>query len=208
MKKSWKDLLNARIIQSDKSSSEQYHHLQSSDTFLYFGEYAPRRGYHFGPMNDLIINLKKPMDRRYLPEWIYKEDAIRCVSGMIRKNFNLSMVTFVPMPPSQAKSDPLYDDRMVRVLQRVGGDVDVRELITQPESVQSAHGSNAPRDPQEIEARYEFDETQTETPPRQYIGIVDDVLTTGAHFIAVKSILQEHYNNEIFGLFVARCVWV
>jgi hypothetical protein len=46
----------------------------------------------------------------------------------------LSAATFVPVRPSHAKTDPLYDDRIIRILQQLGDEVDVKELATQTDS--------------------------------------------------------------------------
>ena len=46
------------------------------------------------------------------------------------------VLTFVPIPPSKAKSDPLYDDRMEQILRKIwpGQQIDMRELVIQPVS--------------------------------------------------------------------------
>ena len=44
-------------------------------------------------------------------------------------------------------------------------------------------------------------------PPMNLIAIVDDVLTTGAHFQAAKTLLSERFpSTRIVGLFIARRV--
>ena len=81
--------------------------------------------------------------------------------------------------------------------------VDVRELITQAESTESAHFGGS-RDPNVIEALYRVDETLV-NPPIKQIAIVDDVLTTGGHFQAAKSILNKRFpDTKIRRLFIAR----
>ncbi len=46
-----------------------------------------------------------------------------------------------PMLPSKARGDPLYDDRMLRVLRAmdVEGQLDIRELLYLSESIDAAH---------------------------------------------------------------------
>ncbi|QXP89654.1 hypothetical protein [Methylococcus capsulatus] len=44
-------------------------------------------------------------------------------------------------------------------------------------------------------------------PPPKVIGLFDDVLTTGAHFKATQSMLQETFPGvRVIGLFIARRV--
>jgi hypothetical protein len=52
-------------------------------------------------------------------------------------------LTFVPIPPSKARGDPLYDDRLEQMLRRIwpGQATDVRELVTQPVSTPAVHDS-------------------------------------------------------------------
>ena len=70
-------------------------------------------------------------------------------------------LTLVPVPPSRARDDPLYDDRMTRMLQAIwtGQQADIRELIVQTESTprrargQRRRPSGPVRDPESIRGR-------------------------------------------------------
>jgi hypothetical protein len=57
----------------------------------------------------------------------------------------LNTATLVPMPPSKAKTDPLYDDRMVRMLRaiRTTPALDIRELLLQATSTQAVQAKTA-----------------------------------------------------------------
>jgi predicted amidophosphoribosyltransferase len=117
-------------------------------------------------------------------------------------------VTFVPIPPSKARSDPLYDDRLERMLRRIwpGQATDVRELVTQPVSTGAVHDSADRPTPAVLEGRYVIDRSLREPAP-QVIAVVDDVITTGAHFVAVRNILgREFLGTKIVRLFIARRV--
>ena len=60
--------------------------------------------------------------------------------------------------------------------------------------------------PDELYQRYQIDQTLTEPVPR-LIAVVDDVLTTGAHFKAMQRILNETFPGvPLIGLFLARRV--
>lgn len=186
-------------------------HLTKSDQCHFLGEYTAGGGFQFSPTNQLIFNLKKSPARRGLADWHYKELAIREVAAALRaaiKADYLDRITFVPIPPSKAKDDPLYDDRMVRVLTaiRPAPPLDVRELIVQPSSTQAAHESQRRPSPEDILSRYELDVALAH-PSRELIFVVDDVLTTGAHFCAAKLLLARQFpGTPVAGIFVARRV--
>lgn len=186
-------------------------HLTEADECYFLGEYTAGQGYQFSPTNQLILNLKKSPDRRGLPEWRYKERAIREVATALRTAIRpdyLDRITFVPMPPSKAKAHPLYDDRMMQVLQaiRPAPPVDIRELIVQPASTPAAHDSQHRPSPADIRSRYVLD-VALANPRPEMILVVDDVLTTGAHFCAAKSLLAGQFpGTPVVGIFVARRV--
>jgi len=97
--------------------------LEPGDDCYYLGEYTARAGYAFSATNDLIQNLKKPMDRKGRPEWRYKTWAINRSAEMLREVLPekwLASVTFAPVPPSKARDHADYDDRLLRILERVG----------------------------------------------------------------------------------------
>ena len=179
------------------------------DECYFLGEYTAYEGYRYSDTNQLIINLKKPMSRRDRPaEWKYKGQAIvtaaRALKEALPDEF-LYGATFIPIPPSKAKSDPMYDDRMTRVLQAISPDrpVDYRELIIQNKSAEPVHESGN-RDPAKIFELYSLDETLLKPRPN-LIVICDDVLTTGAHFKAAQAILSGEYKEaRIIGCFIAR----
>ena len=202
--------LPRRLTKVDSAAPDHWH-LTASDECYFLGEYTARKGYQGSPTNQVIFNLKKSVDRRGLTDWHYKGEAIREVATALRAAINhefLDKITFVPMPPSKAKGDPLYDDRMVQVCAAIRPrlPLDVRELLFQPVSAQAAHGTDNRPTPQNIEALYQVDATLAHS-PRDVIFIVDDVLTTGAHFVAAKSVLTRQFpSTPVVGVFVARRV--
>ena len=118
----------------------------------------------------------------------------------------ISSVTWVPVPPSKAKGHPMYDDRILRVLQVMGSglQIDLREMIQQTESLNAAHEIDEHRDPEKFIRVYYIDENICEPPPK-FINVVDDVLTTGAHFKAAKELLLSRFPDAIVqGVFIAR----
>ena len=200
-----------RLTKIDDLTRPDHSYLSATDQCYFLGEYTARRGYAFSATNHLIFNLKKGIDRRDRPEWRYKGQAIQRAAEALRTALNdkaQQTLTFVPVPPSKAKNDPLYDDRLVQVLDGIwpGQSVDVRELVVQPQSSDAAHDRQDRPSPAQIEARYRIDRQLLRPSPR-IIAILDDMITTGAHFVAVRNILRREFADvPVMGIFVARRV--
>lgn len=152
------------------------------------------------------------MDRKNKPEWSFKTQAIEDAGRQLREAIQavnpswLATVTLVPIPPSKIRGDPGYDDRLMGVLRSLsrGIQVDVRELILQGQNMQPAHGTTIRPRLSELTDNYTIDEKLAEPKPR-VIGIVDDVLTTGAHFKAVQQVLRTRFPDvPVCGFFIAR----
>ena len=112
--------LGPETLQDDDLSRFDHQYLTPDDMCFFFGEYTPGLGYKGSKTNDLILNFKKPPDRKITPQWKYKEDAIERIAEAFKRSLEvekLQKVTLVPIPPSKVKGDPLYDDRMLCVLE-------------------------------------------------------------------------------------------
>lgn len=198
-----------RLTKVDDLIRPDHRHLTDADACYFIGEYTAYRGYAHSDTNRLIFNLKKTMDRRGRPEWRYKDQAIQTAAAAFRRALapkDLDRLTFVPIPPSKAKGDPLYDDRLTRMLGaiRPRPPLDIRELIAQTASMDAVHARDVRPAPEQIQALYRIDETSAEPAPG-IIAVVDDILTTGAHFRAAKSVLSTRFpGTAIIGLFIAR----
>ena len=84
--------------------------------------------------------------------------------------------------------------------------LDIRELILQTQNTNAAHTPGPRPTPANLQRIYRIDESLSQTPP-QIIAIVDDVITAGAHFRAVKTVLSVRFPGvQIIGLFIARRV--
>lgn len=195
----------------DPLTRPDHSYLDQSDECYFLGEYTARQGYAYSDTNNLIINLKKDMSRRGRPEWQYKVRAIQTAARALHTAIPddwLASATFVPIPPSKARGDPLHDDRMMRVLLSInpGSPVDCRDLIIQNQSTAAVHQSDDRLGPQKIRDLYTIDHDLINPPPGRIV-ICDDVLTTGAHFKAVKSVLSETFPDvPVVGCFIARRV--
>jgi predicted amidophosphoribosyltransferase len=204
--------LPQRLTKIDDLSRPDHTYLTAADDCYFIGEYTARRGFAFSSTNNLILNFKKPMDRRDKPaEWRLKGRAIEQAAGLFRASLDeraRETLTFVPIPPSKARSDPLYDDRLEQMLRRIwpGQATDVRELVTQAVSTPAVHDSADRPTVAVLEGRYGIDRRLRDPIP-QVIAVVDDVITTGAHFVAMRNMLgREFPGTKIVGLFIARRV--
>lgn len=200
----------------DDSTRPQHRHLAVSDSCIYLGEYSAREGFQASEMNQLIFNLKKPVSKKGSPGYHYKAEAIEKAARWIATRFSaksLSSATFIPIPPSKITGDPEYDDRVAEILMsipRFGKNVaiDVRkDAVTQVTSTEAAHQYPGARlTPEEYAQNYRVNPLIA-TDTKDKIVIFDDVLTTGAHFKAMKLVLEQSLPGKKFiGLFVARTV--
>jgi hypothetical protein len=201
--------LEVLLTEIDDLLRDDHWHLTEADKCYALREYIAGGGWQAGETNQLIMNLKKTPDRRGKPEWRYKVNAIRQAGGELRKAVHekwLAGAVIVPMPPSKTKDDPAYDDRVVRIAEVMceGTRAEVREILILRESTEPVHLQERSRDVNELADNLEIDESCC-TPVPTRIAILDDVLTTGAHFCAAKRVLLERLPKaQIIGLFVAR----
>lgn len=191
--------------------SPEHHFLEPGDRCFFLWEYTPNRGYKFSEANNLILNFKKSPERQGRPEWQYKEQAIEKIAEAFLRSLRtewLRSVTLVPIPPSGAKGSPQYDDHMLRALgrldEKLGGSLDVRELILQRESTVADHKAAQRQSLEDLIGNYRFNEQAALSKPAR-IALFDDLLTTGRHFKAAEHLLRMRYpDTEILGIFVAR----
>jgi predicted amidophosphoribosyltransferase len=201
-----------QLQQIDDQNRSDHHLIEQDDVCFYLFEYTSRQGYGFSKTNSLISNLKKKPSQRNQPHYVYKGRAITECASALGPAINsrwLSGAVLVPMPPSKIKTDPEYDDRVAQICRSLQSDVriDVRELLVQTANLRAAHESDQRPTVEEIKAVYKIDEPLSRPEPTR-IGIVDDVLTAGAHFRAAKQVLLERFPAaHIVGFFIARRVF-
>lgn len=200
-----------RLTKIDELTRPDHSYLEADDECLFLGEYTARKGYAYSVTNKLILNFKKPVDRRGRPEWQYKERAIQDAAAAFRAAIQpawLNATTLVPIPPSKARTDPLYDDRMLRMACAIipKARLDIRDMIIQDNNLQAAHGTENRPTPEALRAAYQVDGALIRPTPNR-VALIDDVLTTGAHFKAGQALLQRAFpGTPIIGLFIARRV--
>lgn len=197
-----------RLTEIDETIIALHARLTSTDKCLFLFEYTSGQRYDFSLTNNLISNIKKKPGQKGS---YYKDQAIVTCSRYLRRTLNpewLKSATLVPVPPSKATNDPLYDPRMERICQGILPGLDVRSIVKQTVSTTAAHEAGAHRPTvEEVLANYTIDETLTNPAPK-IIGIMDDVLTAGTHFRAMEIKLHERWPEiPVFGIFIARRVF-
>lgn len=202
-----------RLTAIDHLIASEHHWLRGDEGCYFLREFTPGGGYQASDTNSLISNLKKTPDRRGRPEWQYKNRAILQVARELAGSLPTAWIegaAFVPIPPSRAPGHELYDDRMSAVLRslekEVGRQLDIRSLLRQTEGREPAHVGGDRLGPGQLARILETDEDQAKPEPG-LIVVVDDVITTGAHFLAARSLFQQRFKSvEVRGVFVARTV--
>jgi predicted amidophosphoribosyltransferase len=200
-----------RLLQIDELQRSFHHFLTPEDECFYFMEYTSDTHFLYSPANDLISNFKKSPEFRDQPQWIHKERVIREVADIFAQYLlpatNLPDVMLVPMPPSKIKDHPHYDDRMMQVLTRLqqrDGGLDIREILTCRENTEPFHATTNKRSPEKIAQNLCIDSGLCNT-TKTKILLIDDMVTSGAHFKACKNKLLEVFPQGIIkGLFIAR----
>lgn len=198
-----------RFTKIDPLTVGDHYHLTLFDACYYYGEYTAGQGYNYSLTNSLIYNLKKsPLDS-HKPAYQYKMNDMQYVANKLSETIDPAKTTFIPIPSSKSKDHEAYDDRMVNILVRwkeLDPSVDYRELITQKCTMTASHLNDQKRDPDELYSNYAF-EAPLAVGCHKNIIIIDDVLTTGAHYKAARRIITENIPGaQVCGVFIARRV--
>jgi hypothetical protein len=189
--------------------------IHPTDLVYYMGEYIRGKGYRAGPVNSHIVNLKRaPSDCSRNPDFLYhKERSIRAIAAEFTRAIGpsfLADVSFVPIPPSKCRSDPDYDDRLVRILDLIHQghpDKHVCELLFQTSTTRASHQSNERPSEEDLLAVTRADPALLDG-LRSTIALFDDMLTTGRHFRVARAVIGEHKPDaEFIGLFFSRRVF-
>lgn len=197
-----------------------HYYLPPSATCVFWGEYTPYehtdgQKWNFSPTNQLISNFKKKMDRRGQQDWPWKARAVGTVGQAFARMFNwddptLANAAFIPMPPSKARTDPMYDSRILDAMNimRVASrrQLDIRDCLSFDGTHGASHESDERPSPAQLYEAMTFDPVQGRvTDQPNIILLVDDMLTTGAHFVAASRKLAEAFPGvEVVGVFIAR----
>jgi predicted amidophosphoribosyltransferase len=198
------------LLSVDPSNRGDHYYLKEEHECYFFYEYTAGQGYAYSQGNQFILNLKKSVLKRGAWGYQYKDHAIAhgaqlLHNALARAPDLLPHTTVCPIPPSKVAADPEHDDRMSKVVTGacLGTAAEPRELLVQVVSGVASHSqcSGGRPKPEELAANYRM----IPPAPRPIVILVDDVLTTGAHFIAARSVILAQYpNTRVLGMFMAR----
>jgi hypothetical protein len=200
-----------RLTEIDDLLRPEHYYVQSDDRVYFFRELIVPGDYSASATNQLISNLKIPVtEKRRLP---YKRGAIKQCAQELTSIFPADLLdgaTFVPIPPSESKDDPAYDDRLMQILSLFHKDAetkDFREIVTQSTTTRKSHCSGPNRmKVDELMSVYQINKAELKK-ARNNVIIFDDVLTAGAHFRAMKNVLtRARPDLFVIGLFIARVI--
>jgi hypothetical protein len=199
---------NLQLI--DEYLLPEHKYLTAEDDCFFLLTYRSYRRFGRNTDNALIMDFKIEMNAKGTPEWNKKIAAIEKIAAMFDQS--LPMLTqpntiFVPMPPSKRKDNPLYDDRMTKLLKLFCNDrehSDLREIISIINSSAASHKGGKKLPPEEIIKNLELDLNMCDDKKKNII-LFDDVITSGAHFKACQQLLQPQFpDSDIKGIFIGR----
>lgn len=206
----------AKLQKLDELTLRDHPFLQDDDLCYYFGEYTGGgQGFAYSNFNSLILNFKKDPSKEGTFEWDYKLGAIETIAtgfvDIFKKISRIQHITLVPIPPSKMKNNPKYDDRILKMLRRVeeklGKKLDIRELIISRQDREPLHKGETRLTPPELRKYLEFNRDVFDPVPQEIL-LIDDVLTNGTHFRAMKDMItQEFPAVRVTGLFISRRIF-
>lgn len=176
------------------------------------------RGWDDGPhaeANQLITNFKH--DPQKYPAnsgpMYYKKRAIKTLADYVKSFFIAQKdvlcgkaVYLVPIPTSMPRSAQGYDarlDSLCKIVERGVSWVRYLPLLDTKQDIGKAHAGSGSRDPDLLAENMVCGEIPRSGSER-YVVLVDDVLTTGAHYAACKSVVLNKYPDVIvLGLFLS-----
>lgn len=203
-------LAELRLTLIDETHRPLHSQLTPEDQCAFLYEYTSGQNFAYSQTNQLITNLKKSPSVRNTDQWKYKIRAMRSCSQDLARSLNpefVAQATFVPIPPSKARDDPDYDNRMTQICHGIADGIDVRQIVNQTQTTRASHESPDRVSYQELMELYEIDETLC-TPPPVSIAIMDDVITAGTHYRAMADTLRARFPGvPLFGIFIARRIY-
>lgn len=212
------DPMPQRLTEVGAHERPDHYHLPATAKCFFWGEYTPYehtngKKWNFSATNHLLSNFKK---KKGQPGSQYKGPATQQIAHAFAQFWkwqNLHekhKVALIPMPPSKARTDAAFDPRMLDVLNgiaaKVGTPLDIRDCLSFSGKYAASHESAARPTPDDLCTELSFDKGAGK--PHQQPGLIflfDDMLTTGAHYLAASRKLAEAFPGvHVVGNFVSR----
>lgn len=168
-------------------------------------EQSPRYSEAFQKVANFKITLSELRMKPYRAK--YKEEAVDRFSSDLCGLFAQSAASFVLIPAvtSKVEQDPDFDDRLVRVCENVARrlpQVRCERVLSLKSSIPSASRSYGRRDPELIRTYIRADPSRDLA--CDFVLVVDDVISSGAHFKACQKAVCDAYGVKAGGAFWAR----
>lgn len=210
-----------RLTEVGALERPDHYHLPADAKCYFWGEYTPREHvdgpvWEYSDTNRLITNFKKKMERKGLGDWHYKTEAIDYVARAFSKFWKWAdlhkkhHVALIPVPPSKTRTDPLFDPRMLDMLTAVakhaGVQLDIRDCLSFSGKYGASHEADNRPTPDDLYGELALDPVagKIHTAPGT-IFLFDDMLTTGAHYVAATRKLSDSFPGvPVIGNFIAR----
>ena len=181
-------------------------HLNGNDEVYYHLEYS-KGGYEKSSANQWVINYKKDIEFRGETSWQYKQKAIKDFAELISNHPpKCNDFALLAGATSKHRKSPLFDSRnedTLRLVHDITG-IPISFNLETVSDFEPLHHQPGFRKPSMIYGRYRFIPFKT-VPEAVYI--VDDVITSGVHFVVWKNLIQKvHPGIEVRGLYLARTV--
>lgn len=192
-------------------------HLLPDDLCYYYLK-RDSRGWNDGPhaeANQIITNFKHDPQKHAANSgpMYYKKQAIRTLAGYVRSFFVAQegvlgdkAVFLVPIPTSKPRSAQGYDprlDSLCKIVEKSVRWVRYLPLLDTKQNVGKAHAGAGSRDPDFLAWNMTCGEIPLSSSER-YVVLVDDVLTTGAHYAACKRVVRNKFPDVVvLGLFLS-----
>jgi predicted amidophosphoribosyltransferase len=177
----------------------EHTYLEASDECYFLWEYYA--GLADDPTTRLIRDFKLKPGMKTSHKAAAMHHAAAALSAVIPATWR-SQALFVPLPPSKSAGHPEYDGRLLKLLHWVQpGLTNVRGILqTRTDSPAFQKGIS----PVERAANMMVT-SEARTLQPEILILVDDVVTSGAHFKAASLVLNRTYRpRKIIGLFLAR----
>ena len=178
------------------------------DICFYAREYISRGDYASSECNQLVQNFKKSPDKIDTPQWKHKLHAIKKFASELEMAFANKSYTISFIPTSKKRGSKDYDDRfdrLISIICKSCPNLIYEEPIEIEDDCHSASKQGGSRDSKEIYKTYIW--KGFHNIPEKLI-VIDDVVTTGGHFLAYKKMILENCPDiEVIGLFWGMTIW-